>query len=225
MSYGINELKPKNPILIIDKREIELSLITLEKEVTFIEVYGSLPNIFKVINEIPEEILDITWELIIDKTQFKSRREVFKKYALTSKDSIVDWSRKMMLCIYQSVNKSQPLIKNQKRYKELQEIKGTQTDKTPCYGVYYDTIAKRYPYTLDEFYNLTLRQLHMFLSTIGDESYKELEVRAALANRELKPRMEFNDVTEEEEQQQTDDALEVLKRLEKNYQEKKDGKR
>lgn len=224
MSFEIEELKPKNPILIIDSKEIELSIITLKIDVIFKEQYGGLSKIFDVVNETPEKLIDIVWELVIDKPKFKSNLEVFKKFVYSSRGSIATWAKDMTACLYESINKSQPLIKNLKRYKELQDINGAQSSDKPCYGAYYDAIAKRYSYTLEEFYQLTLRQLHILLKVIGNESHKELEIQASLHGRELKQRMNFQDITPEEDEDQDNQALKRLAEMQKEYEEKSNTK-
>lgn len=217
MSFTVEELNPKKPVLKLGNKNIVLSLITLHKEVFFKEQYGSLAKAYEVMREDGIEILNIIWELVEDKNEHENNFEVFKKIVLTSSDGAVEHGKNMLKCLNEAVAKSQPLIKNQKRYKELQDIKGAMTDKTPCYGVYYDGLAKRYGYTLDQFYGLTLGQIHIMLNVIGDESYKELEVQAALQGRELKPRMEIQDISIEEEQAQEADAMDALKRLQEEY--------
>jgi len=224
MSYSVEELNPKNPVLIIDNKEIIISLITLQTEVSFIEQYGSLSAVFGIIQLTPEKIIDIIWELTANKDQFNSSLEVFKKFVLTSKGSIVDWAKDMSACLTEAIQKSMPLIKNQKRQKEIQEIKNSSVDSKPCYATYFDTVAKRYGYTLDQFYELTLRQVHILLHTIGDKQYDELEIQAALQGRKLKPRMVFNDVSVEEEKEQEQQALDALSRLKKEYEERNKDK-
>ncbi len=225
MSYSVEDLNPALPVLIIDGKEITISFVTLHLEVIFKEKYGSLDKVFKAISDDPTEILNIIWILVTDKKEFSFSFEVFKKFALTSKGSIADWSREMMTCLQQSVYKSMPLIKNTKRHNDIQKIKGTQTDEKPCYGVYFDTVSKRYGYTIDQFYALTLRQLHILLKVINDKSYEELEVQAALAGKQLKPRMKFEDVSEEEEKENDEQAIEALKRLQEEYKSRnEDGK-
>jgi len=50
----------------------------------------------------------------------------------------------------------------------------------------YDILAQRYCYTLDEFYNLTNRQLFVLLEMVSKNKFKEMEFKASLAGRELK---------------------------------------
>ena len=222
MSFTVEELNPKKPVLKIDDKEIVLSLITLHIDVILKEKYGSLSNVFDAIHEKPEELINVVWILVLNKNQFENKPEVFKNHVLTSNESIVSWAKSMSACLQEAVSKSMPLIKNQKRYKDIQEIKGSETNEKPCYASYFDTVAKRYGYTLEQFYELTLRQLHILLKTIGDKSYDELEVQAALAGRQLKPRMKFEDISEEEEQENEDQAMEALKRLQEEYKARKD---
>lgn len=222
MSYTVEDLNPRNPILVLGKKSVELSLITLQKEVIFIEEYGSSIKIFDTLKKAPEKIVNVIWELVIDKGHFKKDLEVFTKFVISSETSIIERSKSMSIALHACISGSMPLIKNQKRYKDIQEISKTQTENTPCYTSYYDTIAKRYGYTIEQFYQLTLRQLHMLLKVSGDKSYDELEIQAALAGRKLKPRINFRDVSEEEEKEQEEQAVEALKRLQKEYQDKKD---
>ena len=224
MSFTVEELNPRKPVLIIDNKEIVLSLITLHHEVIFKEQYGSLAKLFENLKGKPELIFDIVWELVLDKVSFNNSLKEFKATVFSAKESLLDVSKKMTSCLHDSVHKSMPLIKNKKRYEDLQQIKKATSDDgdaEPCYARYFDNVAKRYGYTLDQFYELTLRKLHMILNTIGDESYKELEVQAALNGVKLKPRMTFKDITPEEEQEQEDDALATLQKLKDSYEKNK----
>ena len=224
MRITVEELNPRKPVLIIDNKEIVLSLITLHHEVIFKDQYGSLAKLFENLKEKPELIFDVVWELLIDKHQFNDSLEIFRKQVFTAKESLLDISKKMTSCLHDSVHKSMPLIKNKKRHEDLKQIKDATTDEgdaEPCYARYFDNVAKRYGYTLDQFYELTLRKLHIILNTIGDEAYKELEVQAALNGVKLKPRMTFKDITPEEEKEQEDDALAALQKLKDNYEKNK----
>jgi len=221
MSFTVSELSPSNPVIKINDKDISISLLTLQKEVLLQERYGSLDEIFNYIKKDALELLNIIWILVINKSEFKNSIIEFKKEVLSGKDSIVDKSAKMYEALNLSIRLSMPLIKNKKRYKELQEIKGTENEGTPCYVGYFDTVAKRYGYTLDQFYQLTLRQLHMLLTVIGDKSYEELEVQAALQGKKLKPRIKFHDISEEEEADQEQQALDALKELQSRYEKNK----
>lgn len=220
MSFTVEELNPKKPVLVIDKKEILLSLVTLQHDVIIKEKFGSLSKMFDFLAEDPKKIVEVIWILVVDKPQFQNSFEVFNNFALSSDESIVDWSKRMVMCLQESVSKSMPLIRNEKRYKDIQEIKGATTDEKPCYAGYFDAVAKRYGYTLEKFYELTLRQLHIILKTIGDKSYDELEVQAALAGRQLKPRLKFDDISKEEEKENEDQAMDALKRLQEEYKKK-----
>ena len=226
MSYSVSDLKPKNPVLIIDSHRIELSLITLQKDVIFADLYGNIAGVFDELSKKPTEIIPIIYELVADKSQFKFSIEVFKKFIFNLNATTDIVAKEFTRGLHESVNKSMPIIKNEKRYKELQEINQSTTMDAPCYASYFDTVASRYGYTLEQFYQLTLRQLHILLTTIGDKKYDELEVQAALQGRQLKPRITFNDVSIEEEEDQEKQAQDALAELKRKYQERKkeDGK-
>ena len=52
MSFTVEDLNPKKPVLIIDNREIVLSFITLHHEVIFKDQYGGRrSNVRKCYNE------------------------------------------------------------------------------------------------------------------------------------------------------------------------------
>lgn len=220
MSFNIEEISPRNPVLIVDGAEIHLMALTLRADVSLKYKYGTLVKVYDSIKENPSELLDIIWFFVKDKKLYNDKPENFKNYLFKARESITDIAQKIKACLDEAVNTSMPLIKNKKRYKELQAINDSQTDETPCFLEYFDSISKRYGYTLDSFMDLTLRQVHMLLNLVGDKSYEELEVQAALQGRKLKPRMKFLDVSEEEEMDQEQQALDALKRLQEDYKAK-----
>jgi hypothetical protein len=220
MSYQLETLRPIKPQIEIGKNTYILDVLSLAHEVYFIETFGGLAKVFEAIEKDPSKLIDIFWQLLSNKADFNNSFIEFKKSAYSLADSIT-MARKMSGAIYESIQKSQPVVVNKKRMDELRKIQNMETNEKPCYARYYDTLAKRYGYTLDEFYNLTLRQVSALLETIGDESYKELEVQASLAGRELKPRMQINEVTEEQEKSQEQEAIDAVKRLQKQYEENK----
>jgi len=218
--FTVEDFNPRKPVLIIDNLEIELSLITLEKDVIFKDKYGSINKIFEKIKENPFIIFDVVWILVIDKSIFNHNFENFKNTLQDKKteQSLTTKASLMSECLNDCFVKSMPLIKNKKRYKEIQEIKGGTEDSKPCYARYFDTVAKRYGYKIDEFYNLTLRHLHILLKTIGDKQHEELEVKAALADKKLTPRIKYEDISEEQEEDQEKQAQEALKSLKERYE-------
>lgn len=228
MSLSVTELNPKAPDLIIDGKRIKLSLLTLEKEVVYAEQYGSLMEVFNVINQKPESLIEIVWELVKDKGRFEYSPEIFKNYILTSTQSMEITGASLSECFNDAITKSRPLVKNPDRAKVIRDISSAMVDESkvkPCYAKYFDTLAKRYGYNLEAFYELTLGQLHSLLKVIGESSYEELEVQAALQGRKLKPRMDFTEVSVEDEADQDAEAAEALARLRKAHEERiKDGK-
>lgn len=220
MSYTISQLNPQGPILFIDGKGIQLSLLTLKMEVVYSEKYGSLQKVFDLIAEDGAMLIPIIWELVTQKEDFQNNPESFQNFILASRQGLIEVGKSLSVCFNESVTKSRPLIKNPERAKVIREISGGADPKKPCYAVYFDTLASRYGYTLETFYDLTLGQLHILLKVIGDKSYEELEVQAALQGRQLNPRMEFEDITLEEEESQEEQAAEALARLRKDYEEK-----
>lgn len=222
MSVDIEELYPPNPVLLIDDKELFLSPLTLQIEVKIIAEYGSVTKLYELFETKPEEIFRVVWHFIIDKQKFNFSREVFDDHIHNAKDGLPIIAKNIAVAFNFAVTNSQPLVKNLKRQKEIAAVlNGGDTPKKACYASQYDTIAKRYGYTLDQFYGLTLRQLHMLLKVINDKSYEELEVQAALAGKKLQPRIFFDEVSEEQEAENTDHATDALRRLREEYEAKK----
>jgi len=221
MAISIEELNPLKPSFYVGEDKIVLSLVTLHKQVEFSNEFGSLEEALDSIKEKPENLYLIAWLLLDDKDKFKNNVKNFSDYLQSAqrKESIVEISGRIFDGINLSVFRSMPRVKNPKRMKEIAELKNNDSSGEVCYGTYFDSIAKRYSgYTLEEFMKLTLGQLHVMLNVIGEESYKDLEVKASLHGVKLKPRMTFKDISEEEEKQQEDDAMEALKRLTERYE-------
>lgn len=224
MGYKSEELRPSKPIILVDNRQIYLSLLTLEKEVFIIDTYGSMAKLISEIEKEPLKILEVIWLFLIDKKEYKYSPENFKNYLYAAREPLPNLARKCMSAFDEIRIKSAPLIKNIQRYKDINAINSTTADSSPCYVTYYDSLAKRYGYTLDTFFNLTLRQVHMLLKTANDESYKELEVKANLAGRKLKPRIVYEDITEEQDKENEAHAMDAVARLRKEYEEKQGRK-
>lgn len=222
MAFSIEELRPANPIILVKGRELELSLITLKIDAKIKDKFGKLENIFDQVRKNPFSIFDALWILLLDKESFNNSRTDFSQFVLSAaKTSEVTIS--IMNAIHESIGKSMPVIKNKQRYDELLKISQTHEDRKPCYGVYYDTLAKRYGYSIEDFYNLTLRQLHILLNIVGDQSYEDLEVQAALQGKKLKPRIKPIDIEEKDDKILDDDAKDLHARLMEEYK-KKQGK-
>jgi len=219
MQYSITDLRPANPILSIGDRSFTISLITLHIESIIKEKICSLNEIHKNISKNPLIIFDIIWILLIDKNQFDNYTE-FKNF-IYKQAKTSEVSRSISEVIEESFYKSMPKIKNKAKYDDLLRISQANETEKICYGVYYDRLAKRYGYTINDFFNLTLSQLHILLTVSSDQSYEETEVQAALQGRKLKARMKFNDVEEDEDKKLDNDAKELLERLQREY---KNGK-
>jgi hypothetical protein len=219
MSYSVEEFRPANPTLSINGRDFEISLITLHIDSKIKTKFTSLENIFDQIRIKPMRIFDALWILILDKAYFNHSQEKLKE-AILSECKTSEVTGKIIEVFNEAIGKSMPIIKNKKRYEELLKINQTQEERKPCYAVYYDTLAKRYGYSIDEFYNLTLRQLHILLHVVGDQSYEEIEVQAALQGKKLKPRMKPLDIEEDDDKRLDEDAVAAHAQLMKEYNER-----
>ena len=225
MRYSVEEFRPTNPKLKLKSGEIELSLITLHIDSQLKEKVARLEDIFSSIKKNPILLYDILWILVIDKSAFGNS---FKKFLETiyAEARTSEVTAGAMKLLSEVIAKSMPLIKNVKRNEELRKIRNLQNDENtqPCFGVYYDAPAKRYGYTIDQFYDLTIRQLHILLHIIGDKSYEEIEIQAALQGRKLKPQMKAIDIDEKVDKQMDDEAADTFARLRREYEENKNKK-
>lgn len=86
-----------------------------------------------------------------------------------------------------------------------------------CYGRIYDSIASRYHYTIDEFYELTTRQIMLLLKILGDAKYEEFKLQATLHGVKLKPRPEALVIKKEDKELYDKQARATLKKLRKRF--------
>ncbi len=221
MAYNPEDLKPScEKIKINDSLYMVLDMITLEKLVLFEEKFGGLHSVHKLIQESPIKLVEVIWILIKDQSEFDNNFDLFYK-TYTESPKLKELAVHSAVVFNKIIQKSMPIVINRKRADELSKIMAATTDLKPCYARYYDTLAKRYGYSLDDFYRLTLRQVSALLKISDDEQYKEIELQAALLGRKMKERMTQLDISEEEESEQDEGAEELLARLKQNYKEKK----
>ena len=223
MNYTPEQLKPCNPIVSIGDYDVELSVVTLNHTVKYKENFGDVTELYNVIKDDAEKLVDIVWVLVVNKHLFNNDFKTFDKKFRTSK-KLADVANKVYLAFDDCVTKSMPLVLNSKREKEINELRNAGKNIIPCYAKYFDQLAKRYGLSINDFYELNLRQITAMIKTINSESYGELEVQAALAGRKLKPKIEFKQVSEDEEKEQDAHAVSALAELEENYQRLKDEK-
>lgn len=223
MGYTVQQFLPPKSVIYIDGLFVEFGFITLNVETRLSELYGSLPKAYEKIEEDPRELIFVMWELIKNKALFNHSLLEFETMLNNSKGDHEELGKTLGETFRSIVIKSMPLIINKKRQKEISAImnSGGKT-KEPCYGVYYDALSKRYSLSLEQFGELTLRNLCIMLKVIGDESYKELEVQASLNGKKLQPRIEYNEISEDEEKEQERQAAEALKRLQDEYKKNRD---
>ncbi len=242
MIYSLNELNPVQPVVIIAGRELTLGRFSLAVESWAIEKFsdkdkanGAVVLVQKIVDDEFSHVLYALLYRLVDHPVVKSYAEFLELIIKAEKTKLLNPKseykydsslREIQNALVVCASNAQPIIKNKQRQKELAEIneaKGQSSEA--CYGVYYDTFAKRYGYTIDEFYNLTLRQVHSMLKVMGGEKYKELEVQAALSGRKLKPRIEELDLSEEDDKEIEDYAKEIKERLARESEELKRTKK
>lgn len=217
MSFSISEFCPTKPKAVLNEMELDFNVLTLASDTLIREDFGELNYVLETFKVNPFRIYDIAWILLDRKDLFNYSPKKFRDFGLKQ---AVDNSKILYFTINECITKSIPIIKNRKRYEELLKLQAEKNDKPICYGVYYDKIAKRYGYTIEQFMALTLRQLHILLSVSNEQTYEEIEVQAALQGRKLKARMDYKDIEEKEDKRLDDDAKEMLAREMKAYQER-----
>lgn len=215
MTYTLQEIKPSKPVLKLGKSLVAFRLPNLNDETYFAEYFGGVEKLFERCTLEPALFYAVLWHLIDDESKFRSYEE-FANYCLL--EEIEDIQK----FVYHVFNQSRPKHRDDVNQKELEEINKAQKDDVdvkPCYADYYDRLATRYGYTLDQFFELTLNQLYILLKIQNDGSTKDLEIQAKLNGRELKQPIKARVVSEEQEKEErahAEDALEMLKRRKQN---------
>lgn len=223
MAFAAEDLFPTKPVLILEGREIEYNLLSLRITVKLTEMYGSVAATIEHLKDNSEDIIKITWLLVSDKAVFDNSFDKYSNELFKEKD-LVGLGGKLINIFNDIVLRSFPSVKNRKRQNELRKIREEMgEDTTPCYAAYYDTLAHRYGYTLDQFYDLTLRSIHILLTIHGDKTYEELEVQAALAGKKLNPRLKPIEIDEEKDDEMDKQAAEMLASLQKKYKDVNNG--
>lgn len=219
MSYTIQDLYPVVTMRILDQ-DLELGLLTLKVQSTLNYRYGDISNIDEVIKKNPMAIFDIIWLLLKDKNLFNNNQNVFinKIYTMGVTAQITS---ELKHKIFEIVRVSMPKINNNKKYSDLMKLNNLAEESIVCYGVYYDRLAKRYGYSVEDFINLTLGQLYILLNVSNDQNYKDLELQASLQGKKLKSQMKFDDLDEATDTKLDEDAKDLLKRLQDEYKKNK----
>lgn len=190
--------------------------MTLKKQVELIENYGSLVKAFESVKDF-KSLCNLIW-LLIDRSEYEYK---FKAFYFDAYLELQNNKNSMIKALYECQEKSMPKIKNNKFRKELEKINAAKDEKPVCYGEIYDVFAKRYGYSLDEFYNLTTRQMYAMLKIIDKKTYDELSVKASLHGVKLKERIQYNDeISDEDAERHDKEAADFLKKAREEYKEK-----
>lgn len=225
MNFKYDELAPHNPVLCLVDFDLEIQILNLNHLAYIDQKYNSIQGLLDQIKITPETLIDALWYLLKDKIIFSYKKSLFKELFFSG--DIIENSKNGYTCLTQAITYSMPLIKNEKRYKEIQQIKKAQNENQSsimCYGAIYDSLANRYGLSLKDFYELSLRQIHILLEKASSGLHKDLEIQAALMGKKLQPKLEFNDFSEEQEKENEEEAMDALKRLQEQYKKNQEKK-
>lgn len=228
MSIKLTELYPIPITFSLHAEEYELLPFTLKKELWVLKSFDSLEKfneaLVKPNSERPFLLFEFIYELLKD-SPFKTIDSFLKKVLSKGRQGVIEATKQASISANNSLLNAMPLVKSVTRTNELKEIQKAKGESVGAnYALYYDKIARRYGYTLDDFLNLTTRQLFFLLKAIDDGDYAELEVKAALAGRKLKPRLNELDISEDQDKENMKAAEEMLKRMEQRHKEIINGK-
>lgn len=229
MAIKLNELYPSPIYFEIFDKEYELKPFTLKVELWVLDNFETLEEFNKALltpqEDRPFLIYEFLFQLLKD-SPFKTVDELCKKILDKGKAKLIEITKHASKVINKTLIDSMPLIKSETRSRELKELREAKNENIEAdYGIYYDKLARRYSYSIEQFYSLTTRQLFIMLQAIDDGDYSELEVKAALAGRELKPRMVSLDISEEQDKENMQAAETMLEEMKKRHEEIKNGKR
>lgn len=217
MEFSIADFNPSNPKLIINGMELEFKVLSLKIDCLLTEEFGSPQDVHPIIKREPLRLFDVAWIFLVRKDLFDNSPEKFKDFCMKR---IVENSKNLVNTINACYAKSAPIIRNRKSYDAMMKIHAENNEQKPiCYAVYYDRISKRYGYSIEQFYDLSLRQLHALLTVSTDGTYEEIEIQAALQGRKLKARTQFKDVDEVQDKKMDDEAAAMFARAKKEYEE------
>jgi len=226
MDIEIHELRPAAVTLVLGTSTLTLRAFTLDDEVWAIENFGSTNRMGELAASGNSDkglvLFKVIWHLLAHKGEWPLYSD-FETYLLgMGKAFVVKQSGTFYDALRKTLINSAPLIKNVERMKILAKQAEALGAKAPSYVSYYDKLARTYGFTLEQFYNLTLRQLHLLLNGVQEGDYSALEIQAALAGRKLQPRVSVDlNVTPEQEADQEVEAKEAHKRLMQDYLDKK----
>ena len=229
MAIKIDELYPLPVPFNIHNKEYQAGLFTLKVELWILEQFENLEEFNHALIKPPEDrpfiLFEFIYELLINNPH--DSIEDFLKHVLSKgQHGLVAAVKATTNASDEIIIRSMPLVRSIKKLEQLKEIRAASGagDSEPCYAAYYDKVARSYGYTLQDFYNLTTRQLFLILTAIEDGDYIELEQKAAIAGRQLKPRLTIVDISEEQEAENDQARNELLERMKKIHADHVKGK-
>jgi len=189
---------------------IEFSPFDLDKEVYVIEKFGSLSKFIEKLNSDKTTLLRIIYKFV-DNEKLKN----FFSAEDFDRDDII----KLNEAFTKTILNSMPAVNNS-NYKDFLKIHNLTGDVKADYIKYYDKFARRYGYSLDDFFKLTRRQLVALMEGIQDGDHEDLEVKASLSGKKLKPRTKMLEVSDEQNKENEDQAMKALLDMKNKYKAK-----
>lgn len=199
MGFSFSDLLGNRIEITICDKEFELSLITIEKHLRIVEMCGSINNLFEHFKKENLALLDFVYMLIKDKTDL-SKSDYYNLY-LKTPDKI-ELGKQLQIKIQQIIKASYSEVREKSQNEIDMEILNSAVsgDNDKCIGKAYDLLAKRYGYTLQDFSQLTLKQLDILLEVCSESVVDEFDTQAALHGRKTKPRMKVKKTEKKEDE-------------------------
>lgn len=222
MAITVDEFSPLDPVLKVRDKELTFKIMSLKLTQKLTKDFCRAEEIYSLISKEPTKLFEVAWLFLENKKEVSS----FDKFQelLLSSDKIEKTAQELYSVVNECIMLSMPIIRNPEKLAQLNKIKNIASNSEPCYVSYYDNVAGRYSYTIDQFMNLSLRQLYCLLTTINEKKYEELEVQAALLGKKLKPKAQYEDISKEDDEKLDKEALEVVARLKAEYEKRKKEK-
>jgi len=160
-------------------------------------------------------VLEVLWDLLEDKDLIPSSCQL-KKMAENDYETLSNLSKALTI----HINNSQPVFTQedrdnlkQKNIEELQEIDNAKNSSIDWVNIYV-IIAREIPYTIEQFYNLTQRQIFAILKRINKVKHEEelkhlaeLKLIASFHGVKMKLKTETNGKLKSSFNKSTDDLL------------------
>lgn len=224
MNISLEEFNPYIDAVILNGQSFQTRAFDLSAEVWAAKHFGSLASYIEKLKAGDPAAIYAAFYTLLETKEYNYGAFV-RHFVLKGKEKPREVAQKIIDHLSQLVLDAQPLVKNPKRMKEISEALGRgELPNAYNYAVYFDRVAKRYGYTVKDFYSLTSRQLHAIFKAMQVTDREELEVKAALHGKQLKDKIHYYDISPEEEKAHEEQAYDALERLRKRAKEMSNGR-